>query len=71
MKLIGTLILGSIVVLGGLALSGCNKDPDTVGVDAPLVKDAPPPPPRPNKPSISPMAGGAMKPPPKAGSSPP
>jgi hypothetical protein len=44
-------------------LLGCSSKPD--GVDAPLTTNAGPPPPRPNKPNISPSGGGGA---PAAGS---
>ena len=55
----------------GLLLAGCHSGGSDAAVDAPLMKNAPPPPPRPNKPNISPTGAGGGVAPPEAGKSAP
>jgi len=53
-----------VAVIGILAicvapLFGCGKKDDMV--DAPLIKNAPPPPPRPDKPTLSPSGDAGSR----------
>lgn len=50
------ILVAGLVVLAFSALPGCGHKDDMV--DTPLTKDAPPPPPRPNKPTLTPGAVG-------------
>jgi hypothetical protein len=51
-----TLAVLSLFIICACPLTGCAPKDDAV--DAPLIKDAGPPPPRPNKPSIAPSGPG-------------
>lgn len=55
------IVLLLCVLLGSLIGAGCHSGNDMV--DRPLMdqKDVPPTPPRPDKPSISPSAGGGAQ----------
>src|SRR5471030_3220905 len=58
MKFSRNCLLVLLVLVSSLSLIGCNSGGDNSGVDKPLTKDAGPPPPRPNKPTVKPSTGG-------------
>jgi len=57
MKFSRICFLGLLVAVCSVPMVGC-KGGDSSGIDAPLTKDAPPPPNRPNKADVSPKGAG-------------
>jgi len=55
------LALTCIVAVCIMGTMGCSHNSDSNAIDAPLMKNAPPPPPRPNKPILSPSGDGGGK----------